>query len=128
MSTHSSPRSTQPPRLEVQIPTPITPQANIQQGPSFSFSPPLPSASQASIQQGPKYACPPPPFAPQPSNLFCHILYLFCIYSIFCFILCILYIFYYTLDSVYINLILSSFLKISNQCIFRNLESEDIFN
>jgi len=49
VSTHYSLPSTQPPRLEVQIPTPITAQANIQQGPSFSFSPPLPSASQASI-------------------------------------------------------------------------------
>jgi len=70
VSTHSSLPSTQPLRLEVQIPTPITPQVNIQQGPTFSFSPPLPSASQASIQQGPKYACLPPLFAPRPSNLF----------------------------------------------------------
>jgi len=52
VSTHSSLPNTQPPRLEVQIPTPITPQVNIQQGPTFSFSPALPSASQASIQQG----------------------------------------------------------------------------
>jgi len=73
VSTHSSLPSNQPPRLEVQIPTPITPQVNIQQGPTFSFSPLLISASQASIQQGPKYACPPPPSAPQPSNLFYHI-------------------------------------------------------
>jgi len=73
VSTHSSLPSTQPPRLEVQISTPITPQVNIQQGPTFSFSLPLPSTSQASIQQGPKYACPPPPSAPQPSNLFYHI-------------------------------------------------------
>jgi len=64
VSTHSSLPSTQPQRLEVQIPTPITLQANIQQGPSFSFSPPLPATSQASIQQGTKYACPLPSSTP----------------------------------------------------------------
>jgi len=41
--------SSQPLKLEVQILTRITPQVNIQQGLTFSFSPPLPFASQASI-------------------------------------------------------------------------------